>query len=33
MAYESKISYSFWKITGIAVAAFFVLGCICVFIR
>ena len=31
MAYESKTSYSFWKITGIAAAAFFVLGCICVF--
>ena len=24
MAYESKTSYSFWKITGIAAAAFFV---------
>lgn len=33
MAYESKTSYSFWKITGIAAAAFFVLGCICVFYK
>ena len=30
MAYESKTSYSFWKITGIAAAAVFVLVCICV---